>query len=107
MPVTFDWSISNLDFNLPNKDVYCIHWMVTAKLDNPSDQEDPFVLRSYGTVNVNADITSDSFISYDSLTVDIINKWLKERIDTEKIETSLTTRLNELLTPTSSSGVPW
>tara|TARA_R110002020_G_C16268835_1_gene770958 strand:- start:282 stop:599 length:318 start_codon:yes stop_codon:yes gene_type:complete len=103
---TIKWQIENMQReitqgNLSNV-VTFLHWVCTANgTDNKS-------VSSLGKLKVS--LGSSKFVSYENITEEIAVQWAKDGLGSEtveKIEASVTSRLNELENPTTASGVSW
>ena len=58
----------------------------------------------YGTVGFER---GDAFTAYDSLTEAQVIAWVKDKLDVEAIEASLTAQIAAQKNPTTATGVPW
>ena len=103
---TIKWQIENMQREITqgsNSNVVTfLHWVCTA---NGTDDKSA---SSMGKLKVL--LGSGKFVAYENITEEIAIQWAKDALgsDTvEKIEASVTSRLNELETPTIASGVSW
>jgi hypothetical protein len=59
---------------------------------------------SYGTVGFER---GESFVPYDSLTEAQVIAWVKDKLDVEAIEASLSAQIAAQKNPVTATGVPW
>ena len=79
-----------------------LHWVCTATGENNKS------VSSLGKQKVS--LGSGKFVAFEDITEEIAIQWAKDALgsDTvEKIEASVTSRLDELENPTTASGVSW
>jgi hypothetical protein len=94
---TITWTIEQLDRQTSDGLVTTAHYTVNAVDGEHS-------AGSYGTVGFER---GDTFIAYDSLTEAQVIAWVKEKLDVEAIEASLSAQLALKKAPVTATGVPW
>lgn len=97
--VTYDWKISNLERDIATGGVIKIHWSCTASKFGTG-------VSTGGAKELRPNADDPAFIPYDSLTKDQVMAWLHEN-DKEVVESALLVRLNETITPSTATGLPW
>ena len=95
--MTITWTIAQLDRQTSDGLVTTAHWRVDAV-------DGEYSAGSYGTVGFER---GDTFIAYDSLTEAQVISWVKDKLDVEEIEASLTAQIAANKAPTTAVGVPW
>lgn len=95
--MTTTWTIAQLDRQTLDGLVTIAHWRVDAV-------DGEHTAGSYGTVGFER---GDTFIAYDSLTEAQVIKWVKDKLDVEVIEASLTAQIAAKKAPVTATGVPW
>jgi len=100
------WSIVNTEYLLSEGGetnvVNRLHWQCIV-----ADGE--HFARAYGTVSVPTDDLSN-FTAFADLTEAQVIEWAKAAIGDEqvtRIEEGLASRVSEIITPTTGSGLPW
>ena len=102
--MTFNWIISQLD-SIPSIDemdkvISVIHWRAQK-------QEADFTADTYGAMSLEAPHKA-SFTPYDELTKEIIEGWLTDGLDTEKIQANLDAQIEDFLNPPIVAyPLPW
>lgn len=105
MANTYSWTINALDTR-PTQDsltdvVYNIHWGMTATSDQTDSDGNHYTANSIGTQTV-ATPNADDFISFDSLTQEIVEGWLEASdLDVDAIKASLDAQIVEKIKPTT------
>lgn len=105
---TYTWSIANLESHASDGIVYTAHWTVSATATTPEGEE--VSAGAYGSVGLEAPAEGDVVIPYASLTPEVVVGWVKEKLGEEQVtsmEEALTSQLEEKITPSSVSGLPW
>ena len=95
--MTTTWNISQLDRQTSDGLVTTAHWTVNAV-------DGEYSAGSYGTVGFER---GGSFIAYESLTEAQVIAWVKDKLDVEAIEASLTAQIAAQKAPVTATGVPW
>ena len=91
------YTINQLDRNTSDGFVYTVHYNVT-KVDGE------FSASTYGTVSFEAGTPATP---YASLTEAQVIAWVKDKLDVEAIEASLTAQIALQKAPITATGVPW
>lgn len=60
-----------------------------------------------GNLELTPDIESETFISYASLTEEVVKNWVTDSVDATGIEVGLDNILLEMQTPSTQIGLPW
>jgi hypothetical protein len=97
MAITFITKINQVDSNSTTGVVDTIHYSINAV------EGDNFA-SSYGTVNT---LDCDPLLNYSSLTEAACITCVEEKLDMTSIHNSLTNEINEMATPSTTSGLPW
>ena len=95
--MTTTYTINQLDRQTSDGFVTTVHYTV-SKVDGE------FSASTYGTVSFEAGTPETS---YASLTKAQVIAWVKDKLDVEAIEASLTAQIAAKKAPTSAAGVPW
>ena len=95
--MTTTWKISQLDRQTSDGLVIIAHWTVNAV-------DGEHFAGSYGTVGFER---GDTFIAYESLTEAQVIAWVKDKLDVEAIEASLSAQIALQKAPVTATGVPW
>lgn len=105
--MTTNWKIAQLKRNPSNGLVFEVTFIMNFELENETD-------RHVGSVKLEGDPTSETFVPYEELTETIVLEWVKEELTQEKIteiETSMEIRLQERIekkaNPEFLTGTPW
>tara|TARA_R110002012_G_scaffold89807_2_gene220017 strand:+ start:372 stop:683 length:312 start_codon:yes stop_codon:yes gene_type:complete len=103
--MSINWKIADMERQITqgsNSNVVTfLHWVCTANVDDESAS-------SMGKLKVT--LGSGKFVAYENITEEMAIQWAKDGLgsDTvEKIEASVTSRVNELTNPTIAKGVSW
>jgi hypothetical protein len=91
------YSIAQLDRQTSDGLVTTAHWRVDAV-------DGEHTVGSYGTVGFER---GESFIAYESLTEAQVIAWVKDKLDVEAIEASLSAQIALQKAPVTATGVPW
>jgi hypothetical protein len=95
--MTTTYTINQLDRNTSDNFVYTVHYNV-SKVDGE------FSASTYGTVGFEAGTPTTP---YASLTKAQVIEWVKDKLDEEKVEASLTAQIAAQKNPTTATGMPW
>jgi hypothetical protein len=95
--MTTTWKIAQLDRQTSDGLVTTAHYTVNAV-------DGEHTAGAYGTVGFER---GESFIAYASLTEAQVIAWVKDKLDVEAIEASLTAQIESLKNPTTATGTPW
>ncbi len=104
MAITKTWSINTMERDVSDgyvtKVVYCVKGL--------SDSVEKAREKGYVAFTKPESLPSD-FVAFASLDASTVLGWVKTKLgdDVAKIETRLEAEVNELITPTTASGVPW
>jgi hypothetical protein len=91
------WTIEQLDRQTSDGLVTTAHYRVDAV-------DGEHTAGSYGSVGFER---GESFIAYTSLTEAQVIAWVKDKLDVEDIEASLTAQIALQKSPVTATGVPW
>ena len=91
------YTIAQLDRQTSDGLVTTAHYRVDAV-------DGEYSAGSYGTVGFER---GESFIAYESLTEAQVIAWVKDKLDVEAIEASLTAQIAAQKNPVTATGVPW
>jgi hypothetical protein len=101
------WKIAQLKRNPSSGLVIEVTYIMSFELEGETD-------RHVGSVTLEGDETSETFVPYEELTEKIVLEWVKTTVGEEKIteiETSTKTRLEERIerkaNPEFLIGTPW
>ena len=102
MSATINWFVKDLDRTYEDGIVYTVHWCATAS-------QDGYIDSTYGTFGLDKPEEGDEIIPYEDLTEEIVLSWLFEtpNFDNEGVEKGLQEKIDQQITPTYGSGVPW
>ena len=101
MAITYTWSISNMEHEIPDGAVITAHWYC---LGTDADENSA---RSYGTTSYTPDPSSAEFIPYDDLTEEIVLGWVHGSVDKDATEAAIAAKIDAIVNPTTASGTPW
>ena len=93
-------TIANLERNVADGGVTIAHWRATLTQDEVSAS-------SYGTVSFTPDPEAEGFVAFESLSEEAVCGWVCAELDLVAMEASLQANIDEQLTPTTVSGLPW
>ena len=91
------YTIAQLDRQTSDGLVTTAHWRVDAV-------DGEYSAGAYGTVGFER---GESFIAYESLTEAQVIAWVKDKLDVEAIEASLTAQIAAQKNPVTATRVPW
>jgi len=100
MTTTYNWTIVQLDRNLPDNGVVTAHYNVSAT-------DGDFNASTYGTCSFTPDPDSPSYTPYDELTQEQVVGWVQESLGKDTVEASLAGQIEAQQHPTQATGVPW
>ena len=100
MAVTYTWTVANTERNVSDGGITVIHWRCTGV-------DGDYSASSYGTTSHEPDVSSGSFIAYDSVTEADAIGWAKAQLDVDAIEAAIAAQIAADQNPTSASGLPW
>ena len=92
--------INNLERNLPDNGVTIVHYSIVLEQDGISK-------RNNGTINFTPDSEAEGYTPFDDLTETQVAGWVEAELDVPAIEANLQARIDEEVTPTTASGMPW
>ena len=91
------WKIAQLDRQTSDGLVTTAHYTVNAV-------DGEHTAGAYGTVGFER---GDTFIAYESLAEAQVIAWVKDKLDVEAIEASLSAQIDLQKAPVTATGVPW
>ena len=104
MAITYEYRIGNLEYtNDDKKAVLIAHYDVRASDPDLGEQ----TVRTYGTVSFSPDPDASDFVPFEDLTEETVLDWVKGELDTDSIEATLASKLEEANAPKTVSGLPW
>jgi hypothetical protein len=102
MNVTYSWSFNPLECALSEdgleKVVKNVHWRLTGAANGAMTDV-------YGVVAFDSP-EANSFITFDSLTANTVESWVKSKLDVPALRTSIETALAEKMQPKSVTLTP-
>ena len=105
MAVTKTWEINTVERDLSDGYVTKVIYRVKGLSDSVEKS------RSTGEINfTKPDSLPSDFVAYDKLTSSTVLGWVTTTLGSDEVtavETALEAQVNEVLTPTTASGVPW
>jgi hypothetical protein len=105
MAITKTWEINTVERDLSDGYVTKVIYRVKGLSDSVEKS------RSTGEINfTKPDSLPSDFVAYDSLTSSTVLGWVTTTLGSDQVtavETALEAQVNEILTPTTASGVPW
>ena len=96
------WKVANMERHTNDGVVYTVHYTVTRFKDGEQ-------AGAYGSLGFEAP-EPDNMIPYVDLTEETVINWCKTQLGEDKvteIDAALDAQINEKLTPTKATGVPW
>ena len=100
MPTTHTWSITNLERNTSDNSVTIAHWRCEST-------DGTNTASAYGTTSHTGVPSDADYIAYADLTEVNVLSWVHEQVTKADTEAANDTKIAELATPTSTSGMPW
>ena len=97
MSISYNWTVSETNYEVVNGYVFCAHWQATA-IDGD------YTASIYSTCSW-ADGTPT--IPYADLTQATVLGWVWESVDKQATEDALTANIALQKNPVTSTGVPW
>lgn len=107
MAATITWKIEQMERNVSDGGVFTVHWRVNAI---ETVDETTYTSSNYGSMGLQPDSSSESFVAYNDLTEEIVIGWVKAEMGEEQVaahETSLQNQINTQKNPPTASGMPW
>ena len=105
MAITKTWEINTVERDLSDGYVTKVIYRVKGLSDSVEKA------RSTGEIEfTKPDSLPSDFVAYDSLTSSTVLGWVTTTLGSDEVtsvETQLEAQVNEVLTPTTASGVPW
>jgi hypothetical protein len=105
---TYAWKINTLERETSDGYVFTAHYSVVAISDVLDPEGNPYNSGAYGSVGFQR---PDDLIPYDQLQEQQVIGWVQEALGGDEkvaeIEAALQARIDELISPTQKSGVPW
>ena len=98
MSVSYNWAITQTNYNTDDKFIFCAHWTANAV-------DGTYTAGSYGTCGFAAATPS---IPYASVTMQEVLDWCwANGVDKDAIEASLASQIALLKNPVTAAGTPW
>ena len=98
MSVSYNWAITQTNYNTDDKFIFCAHWTVTATDGDYSASVYSTCSWSEGTAT----------IPYASLTKETVLGWIwANGVDKDAVEASLAAQIAEQKAPKIARGLPW
>lgn len=100
--IEFKWSIANLERVLSDGVVYTAHYVIDAF-------NGTYRSGAYGSIGFEAP-EPDALIPYADLTEEIVVQWTQDKLGEEKvaeIEAALAAQIEQQISPTTGTGMPW
>ena len=101
------WNITQLKRKPENGLVFNVTYIINFEHESESD-------RHIGTLKLEGDPESPNFISYENLTKEIVEQWVKDALGEEKIQEleatalkSIQQRIDKKNNPEFLTGTPW
>ena len=105
---TYAWKINTLERETDDGFVFTAHYSVVAISDVLDPEGNPYNSGAYGSVGFQR---PDNLIPYDQLQEQQVIGWVQEALGGDEkvaeIEAALQDRIDQLITPTKETGVPW
>tara|TARA_R100001163_G_C5004684_1_gene152627 strand:+ start:540 stop:857 length:318 start_codon:yes stop_codon:yes gene_type:complete len=105
MAITKEWEINTVERDLSDGYVTKVIYRVKGLSDSVEKA------RETGEINfTKPESLPSDFVAYDSLTSSTVLDWVTTTLGSDQVtavETALEAQVNEILTPTTASGVPW
>lgn len=98
--MTVQYKITNLERTIPDGTVVAVQWSAQLK-------DEAFAASTCGSLTLERDEDSDTFIQFEDLTEEIVIEWLKQTINIEEIESNLATQIANQKRPKTAFGMPW
>jgi len=98
MSVSYNWAITQTNYNTDDKFIFCAHWTCNAV-------DGDYTASSYGTCGFAA---ATPAIPYASVTEQEVLDWcFASFVDKDAIEASLAANIALQKNPVTATGVPW
>jgi hypothetical protein len=105
---TYAWKINTLERETDDGFVFTAHYSVVAISEVLDPEGNPYNSGAYGSVGFQR---PDNLIPYADLTEEQVIGWVQEALGGDEkvaeIEAALQDRIDQLITPTKETGVPW
>ena len=105
---TYAWKINTLERETDDGFVFTAHYSVVAISKVLDAEGNPYNSGAYGSVGFQR---PDNLIPYADLTEEQVIGWVQEALGGDEkvaeIEAALQDRIDQLITPTKETGVPW
>ena len=108
MAVTKTWEINTVERDL--SDGYVTKVIYRVKGIDSSDSTEKARHTGEVALATKPESLPSDFVAYDSLTSSTVLGWVTSSLGTDEvtaIETNLEAEVNEVITPTTGTGVPW
>ena len=108
MAITKTWEINTVERDL--SDGYVTKVIYRVKGIDSSDSTEKARATGEVTLATKPESLPSDFVGYDSLTSSTVLGWVTTSLGTDEvtaIETALEAQVNEVITPTTGTGVPW
>jgi hypothetical protein len=95
---TYNWGISQTDYDISTGFIFCAHWQCVAT-------DGTYTASAYSTCSF---ATATPSIPYSSVTEqDVLNWCWNNGVDKDATEASLAQQIELLKNPVTAAGVPW
>jgi len=101
MSITYDWSITETTYEIATGGIILANWQCVGT------HEDGTTADTRGAQRLKYDASSPDFIAYSDVTETTVLDWVKARLDTAEIETTIALDIEELQHPVYGTGLPW
>ena len=103
-PITYTWSIANLERHTADGICYSVHYQISAN-------DGIYTAGAYGSIGLEAPAEGDPVIPFSELTEATVIGWVKEKLGGEEkvaeIHSALESQILEQRSPSKASGLPW
>jgi len=106
MAATFTWSIIGLERLSSNDGIEHAQWLCSAAETDEESGVD-YVVRLGGKTHHTPDPSASDFIAYASVTEANVIGWVQAVVGKDETETKLQAMMDEKMTPTVTTGLPW
>jgi len=97
MSTSYNWTISETNFDVATGYIFCAHWQATAV--DGDDTASIYSTCSFGE--------GTPTIPYASVTEAEVLNWVWESVDKTATEAALAAKIDALKNPTTATGTPW
>ncbi len=97
MSISYNWTVSETNYEVANGYVFCAHWQATAV-------DGEHTASIYSTVSWQAGTPT---VPYANVTMAEVLNWVWESVDKQATEDALAANIALQKNPTQASGTPW